>query len=75
MATKTISISEDAYNILKSKKETNESFSDIIIKLLGKKKLSSFYGILSDKSAKDFEYNIKESRKRHNKKHVERIKK
>ena len=36
MATKTISISEDSYNILLSRKKDKESFSEVIKKLAGK---------------------------------------
>jgi len=38
MATKTISLSEDAYEILKAKKREGESFSDVIRRELGGKK-------------------------------------
>lgn len=47
MATKTISIKEDAYEMLKSWKAENESFSDVIIKIGRKNMLTDFAGILS----------------------------
>jgi len=72
MATKTISITDEAYNILKSKKEDYESFSKAIVKLAGKKKLSSFYGSLSEKSANILEKTILEDRNIHKKKHKKR---
>jgi len=40
MATKTISLSEDAYEILRAKKREGESFSDVIRRELGGKKSS-----------------------------------
>ncbi|MHA1363392.1 MAG: antitoxin VapB family protein [Candidatus Freyarchaeota archaeon] len=35
--TKTISLSDEAYKLLKSIKRNNESFSDVIKRLVGKK--------------------------------------
>lgn len=37
MATKTISIMDDAYNLLLSRKNKDESFSEVIRKMAGKK--------------------------------------
>ncbi len=51
MATKTLTITEDAYNLLKSKKLADESFSEEIMREMSEKKqkrpLRDFYGILS----------------------------
>ncbi len=73
MATKTISVTEEAYNILKTKKEATESFSEVIVKLSGKKKLSSFFGALSEESVSTLENEINEMRKVHRKAHSKRI--
>lgn len=73
MTTKTISITEEVYSILNAKKNPSESFSEIIIRLSGKKNLSDFYGALSKKSADDLESSIKETRKLHNRLHQQRI--
>ncbi len=53
MATKTISIREDVYNILASLKKENESFSDVIYKLTKKRKpnLRYYFGGLKDSKA------------------------
>ncbi len=50
MATKTISIREDVYNILMNLKRENESFSDVIWKLTKKRKpnLRDYFGVLKD---------------------------
>lgn len=50
MATKTISIRDEVYDILKSLKRDNESFSDVIGKLAKKRKsdLSQYFGVLKD---------------------------
>ncbi len=51
MVTKTLTIAEDAYNLLLGNKFEQESFSEEIRRLLSRKKtrtLTHFFGILSD---------------------------
>jgi len=51
MVTKTLTIMEDAYKLLLKNKLENESFSEEIRRLLSKKrtkKLSDFFGIISE---------------------------
>lgn len=62
MSTKTISITEEAYERLKAKKEHNESFSDVIVKITKKGRLTDLAGILTDKEADELEKNIRKSR-------------
>jgi predicted CopG family antitoxin len=55
MATKTLTITEDAYNLLKGRKLENESFSQEITRLLTEKKkknLVDFFGILTKEEGK-----------------------
>ena len=78
MATKNISITEEAYRRLANLRKRNESFSEIIMGVTGKRaKLSDFHGILSGKAADALEKSIKESREIHralHKKRIERLK-
>jgi len=62
MATKNISITEEAYDRLSNLKKKNESFSEIIIKVTGKANLRDFFGIISKKKADEVSNNIKKSR-------------
>ena len=50
MGMKTISTREDIYEVLKDMKEEDESFSDVIEKLLRRKvaNLERFFGVLRD---------------------------
>lgn len=73
MATKTLTITEDAYNILKEKKTEHESFSDVILRFSGKKSLESFFGTLSDKTVHALEDDIQKMRKKHRDSHKKRV--
>ena len=74
MATKTITVTEGAYEALKAMKTPNESFSAVILRISKRKPLSSFYGVLSKESGKRLEKTIVELRKARNKAHQERLK-
>ena len=63
MPTRTISITEEAYERLKVRKENNESFTDVINRITGKRSLLELVGILSNAEAEKLEKHIKERRK------------
>jgi len=60
---KTLTVSEEAYERLSSRKGPGESFSDVIKKLTGRASLLELVGVLSDKEAEDMRRDIKEGRK------------
>jgi predicted CopG family antitoxin len=64
MGTKTISITDEAYDVLKSWKEDRDSFSSVILKLGKKQDLLRFAGFFSEKRAKELKESISDSRKR-----------
>lgn len=65
--TKTISLSDSAYELLKKVKRSNESFSEVITRLVGKKgKLTDIvdlYPELTGSSSEEYEESVKEMRK------------
>ena len=82
MTTKTITIMEDAYNMLNSLKKKEESFSDIIRELAAKRKgnvdevlkcAGSLNGIITDEDAEDIKENISKYRKSNTKKLLEKV--
>jgi len=62
--TKTISLSDEAYDILKKMKTGKESFSDTIKKLAGRGKLSEVLDIYPEITDKEYEKSVKELRKK-----------
>ena len=72
MATKTISILEEAYRALVREKDSNESFSDVILKLTGRRgSISDSLGKwkMSDKEAKEIEKSLKKAWKNYGRGH------
>jgi len=62
MPTRTISITEEAYERLKIRKEKNESFTDVINRVTGKRDIMEFAGILSSEDADKIKEHIKKRR-------------
>lgn len=73
MVVKTITVTKNAYEALKSVKTGNESFSEAILRISRKKPLSNFYGILSKESGERLENAVMTMRKIRNKAHKKRI--
>jgi len=63
MAVKTITVTEKAYEALRAKKAPNESFSDALIRIVRRKPLSAFFGVLSEESGERLEKAIIKLRK------------
>ncbi len=55
MATKTISLDEEAYERLKARKKEGESFSETVKRLAGERSWNEVTGILSEDEAADLE--------------------
>ena len=62
MSTKTITITDEAYNRLKSTKSEGESFTKAIIRITRKDTLSELAGILTKGEADEIRKHIKASR-------------
>lgn len=63
MATKTISLDEEAYERLKGRKKEGESFSETVKRLAGERSWNEIAGILTETEAADVEGTITEGRK------------
>lgn len=78
MATKNISITEEAYMRLAMLKKERESFSEVISRITALHNLNRFFGILSKGSGEVLEENLIKIRKNQakaNKKRIQKLKK
>ena len=64
MATKTISLDEEAYERLKAHKREGESFSEVVKRIAGERSWKEVAGILSDEEAEELDQVIEEGRER-----------
>lgn len=62
MATKTISLDEEAYERLKAHKKEGESFSDTVKRLAGERSWNEIAGILSEEEAEEIDAAIEAGR-------------
>ncbi|TXT54075.1 MAG: hypothetical protein BAJATHORv1_90024 [Candidatus Thorarchaeota archaeon] len=67
MGYKTISLSEEAYAILKKAKRENESFSQVVIRLAQRRTLSDFIGCISEESVSKLTYALADFRQERSK--------
>lgn len=77
MATKTLTITENAYHLLSGAKLKDESFSEEITRLFSQKRrrpLSDFFGIISEEEGEDMLRNLSKRKEEQIKLHRERIK-
>ena len=75
MATKNISITEEAYVRLASLRQGKESFSEIINRVTNKRRLLNFAGVLSRESADRIEEHVGKCRAELDKERTRRRKK
>lgn len=61
---KSIRLSEDAYERLEARKREEETFSDVVLRLAGERSLLELAGVLSDEEADAFREAIDERRDR-----------
>lgn len=64
MATKTISITEEAYERLAARKQKHESFSEVIKRMTNKVNLLDFAGFLTKEEADRLEAAVRAGRER-----------
>lgn len=64
MATKTINVTEEAYEALKSRKREGESFTDVVLRLAGDRPLSEVAGVLTDEQAQELASAVARGRQR-----------
>lgn len=62
MATKSVTIKESAYEILKSRKHEDESFSDVIERIAQKRPLTDLLTIISEEDGKELANEISKIR-------------
>lgn len=64
MGTKTISLTEEAYNRLKAAKKEGESFSDVVNRISPGVRLEDYWGILDDEAADELREAVEDGRAR-----------
>ena len=67
MGSKTISLSDEAYERLLRRKTGKESFSDVVVRITNNVDILDLSGVLSEKDAQALKRNVEDARKRSNK--------
>ncbi|MHB8587072.1 MAG: antitoxin VapB family protein [Thermoplasmatota archaeon] len=73
MATKTLSITEEAYDRLVSEKRPSESFTDVILRLTARRSLRELADLVSAKEAESLAEAIEQSRAERQARRVRRV--
>jgi len=55
MTTKTVSLDEEAYRLLKAHKREGESFSDVVKRIVDEQSWTEVAGVLSESEARELE--------------------
>jgi predicted CopG family antitoxin len=63
LGTKNISLSDEAYSRLAAEKKENESFTDVVNRLTGKRSILEIAGILTKSEGKEIRNQIEKLRK------------
>lgn len=63
MGTKTISLTEEAYEKLRAAKKEGESFSDVVDRIAPGVRLEEYWGILDDEGAAELREAVEETRR------------
>lgn len=64
MGTKTISLTEEAYNRLKAAKKEGESFSDVVNRISPGVRLEDYWGVLDEGAADELREAVEDGRAR-----------
>lgn len=73
MSTKSITITEDAYNRLKSLKNKKDSFSDVINRVTGRRPLSELSDLADKEEAEEIVEKVEEVREEMNEEMRDRV--
>ena len=63
MATKSVTIKESAYEVLKSRKQEGESFSDVIERIASRRSLTELLDVLSEEEGESLADEVEKTRK------------
>ena len=64
MASRTLNVTEEAYEALKARKREGESFTDVILRLTGQRSFEELFGMFTPAQAEEFRRAAKGGRAR-----------